>query len=152
MTILDPQHCMLGYSQPSPRDSILNRSPQADTDSPADVGSLTVDSALFAGIYGSRSIACTPFVGYGFLPPLLPARFACTINTSTVLFLMHLSAGGLLMPFDRVVVSSEEIEQIKPAPNAPPSSFNRLPSPVPWWARIAFLCWWRCCRYYARWR
>jgi hypothetical protein len=50
---------------------------------------------------------------------------------------MHLSAGGLLMPFDRVVVSSEEIEQIKPAPNAPPSSFNRLPSPVPWWARIS---------------
>ena len=41
------------------------------------------------------------------------------------------------MPFDRVVVSSEEIEQIKPAPNAPPSSFNRLPSPVPWWARIS---------------
>jgi S1-C subfamily serine protease len=40
------------------------------------------------------------------------------------------------MPFDRVVVSSEEIEQIKPVPNAPPSSFNRLPSPVPWWARI----------------
>jgi S1-C subfamily serine protease len=50
---------------------------------------------------------------------------------------MHLSAGGLLMPFDRVVVSSEEIEQIKPAPNGPPSSFNRLPSPVPWWARIS---------------
>ena len=41
------------------------------------------------------------------------------------------------MPFDRVVVSSEEIEQIKPAPNAPPSSFNRLPSPVPWGARIS---------------
>jgi S1-C subfamily serine protease len=50
---------------------------------------------------------------------------------------MRLSAGGLLMPFDRVVVSSEEIEQIKPALNAPPSSFNRLPSPVPWWARIS---------------
>ena len=41
------------------------------------------------------------------------------------------------MPFDRVVVSSEEIEQIKPAPDAPPSSFQRLPSPVPWWARIS---------------
>jgi S1-C subfamily serine protease len=41
------------------------------------------------------------------------------------------------MPFDRVVVSSEEIEQIKPAPNAPPSSFDRLPSPVPWWARLS---------------
>ena len=41
------------------------------------------------------------------------------------------------MPFDRVVVSSEEIEQIKPAPNAPPATFNRLPSPVPWWARIS---------------
>ncbi len=40
------------------------------------------------------------------------------------------------MPFDRVVVSSEEIEQIKPARDAPPSSFDRLPSPVPWWARI----------------
>jgi S1-C subfamily serine protease len=50
---------------------------------------------------------------------------------------MHLSAGGLVMPFDRVVVSSEEIEQIKPAPDAPPSSFHRLPSPVPWWARIS---------------
>jgi S1-C subfamily serine protease len=50
---------------------------------------------------------------------------------------MRLSAGGLLMPFDRVVVSSEEIEQIKPALNAPPSAFNRLPSPVPWWARIS---------------
>jgi S1-C subfamily serine protease len=41
------------------------------------------------------------------------------------------------MPFDRVVVSSEEIEQIKPSPNTPPSAFNRLPSPVPWWARIS---------------
>ena len=41
------------------------------------------------------------------------------------------------MPLDRVVVSSEEIEQIKPAPDAPPSSFPRLPSPVPWWARIS---------------
>jgi S1-C subfamily serine protease len=50
---------------------------------------------------------------------------------------MHLSAGGLPMPFDRVVVSSEEIEQIEPAPNAPPSTFNRLPSPVPWWARLS---------------
>jgi S1-C subfamily serine protease len=50
---------------------------------------------------------------------------------------MLLSAGGLRMPFDRVVVSSEEIEQIKPAPNAPPSSFDRLPSPVPWWARLS---------------
>jgi S1-C subfamily serine protease len=51
--------------------------------------------------------------------------------------LIHLSAGGLLMPLDRVVVSSEEIEQIKPAPDAPPSSFHRLPSPVPWWARAS---------------
>ncbi len=41
------------------------------------------------------------------------------------------------MPLDRVVVSSEEIEQIKPAPDAPPSSFHRLPSPVPWWARFS---------------
>jgi S1-C subfamily serine protease len=41
------------------------------------------------------------------------------------------------MPFDRVVVSSEEIEQIKPAPEAPPSSFHHLPSPVPWWARLS---------------
>jgi S1-C subfamily serine protease len=41
------------------------------------------------------------------------------------------------MPLDRVVVSSEEIEQIKPAPDAPPSSFHQLPSPVPWWARIS---------------
>jgi S1-C subfamily serine protease len=41
------------------------------------------------------------------------------------------------MPLDRVVVSSEEIEQIKPAPDAPPSSFHRLPSPVPWWARAS---------------
>jgi S1-C subfamily serine protease len=41
------------------------------------------------------------------------------------------------MPFDRVVVSSEEIEQIKPAPHAPPSSFDPLPSPVPWWARLS---------------
>lgn len=41
------------------------------------------------------------------------------------------------MPLDRVVVSSEEVEQIKPAPDAPPSSFPRLPSPVPWWARFS---------------
>jgi hypothetical protein len=41
------------------------------------------------------------------------------------------------MPFDRVVVSSEEIAQIKAAPDAPPSSFERLPSPVPWWARVS---------------
>jgi S1-C subfamily serine protease len=48
------------------------------------------------------------------------------------------------MPFDRVVVSSEEIERIQPTPDAaapspaslPPSLFQRLPSPVPWWARI----------------
>jgi S1-C subfamily serine protease len=40
------------------------------------------------------------------------------------------------MSVDRVVVSSEELEQIKPAPDAPPSSVARLPSPVPWWSRL----------------
>jgi S1-C subfamily serine protease len=40
------------------------------------------------------------------------------------------------MSVDRVVVSSEELEQIKPAPDAPPSSLPRLPSPVPWWSRL----------------
>ncbi len=53
------------------------------------------------------------------------------------------------MPPDRVVVSSEEIESITPvvsAPNGTPAAkpspvspvmFERLPSPIPWWARIA---------------
>ncbi len=45
------------------------------------------------------------------------------------------------MAFDRVVVSSEEVEQIRPAPNAgpsaPPSLFEGLPPPVPWWARVS---------------
>ena len=48
------------------------------------------------------------------------------------------------MPFDRVVVSSEEIEQMQPAadlpppaPGSPPITFNRLASPVPWWARFS---------------
>jgi hypothetical protein len=40
------------------------------------------------------------------------------------------------MPFDRVVVSSDEINQIKPASDAPHSVLDRLPSPVPWWARM----------------
>jgi S1-C subfamily serine protease len=48
------------------------------------------------------------------------------------------------MPFDRVVVSPEEIEQIKPAADVPPIApgaspllYDRLPSPVPWWARFS---------------
>ncbi len=40
------------------------------------------------------------------------------------------------MSVDRVVVSSEELEQIKPAPDAPPSSLARLPSPLPRWSRL----------------
>ena len=40
------------------------------------------------------------------------------------------------MSVDRVVVSSEELEQIKPAPDVPPSIVPRLPSPVPWWSRV----------------
>jgi hypothetical protein len=55
----------------------------------------------------------------------------------------HCSAGDFLMPFDRVVVSSEEVERIRPVPDGapswssqPPSLFEQLPSPVPWWARL----------------
>jgi hypothetical protein len=42
------------------------------------------------------------------------------------------------MPYDRVVVSSEEIQQIKPAAHvdSPPSIVSELRSPVPWWARV----------------
>jgi hypothetical protein len=52
--------------------------------------------------------------------------------------LKHCSAGGFPMPFDRVVVSSEEIQQVQPAAHldAPPSIVSELPSPVPWWARV----------------
>ena len=39
---------------------------------------------------------------------------------------------------DKIVVSHEEVRRIKEEVNAPPSSFERLPSPVPIWARIAF--------------
>lgn len=42
------------------------------------------------------------------------------------------------MPFERVVVSSEEIKQVQPV--APldnlSSTVSKLPSPVPWWARV----------------
>lgn len=56
------------------------------------------------------------------------------------------------MPLDRVVVSSEEVESIRPIHEAasergsghasssqtlPAALFKRLPSPIPWWARIA---------------
>ena len=42
------------------------------------------------------------------------------------------------MPFDRVVVSSEEIQQVEPPVHvdAPPSISSKLPSPIPWWARV----------------
>jgi putative serine protease PepD len=40
------------------------------------------------------------------------------------------------MSVDRVVVSSEELDQIKPAPDAPPSFVPQLPPPVPWWSRL----------------
>jgi S1-C subfamily serine protease len=40
------------------------------------------------------------------------------------------------MSVDRVVVSSEELEQIKPAPDAPPTLVPPLPPPVPWWSRL----------------
>ena len=40
------------------------------------------------------------------------------------------------MSVDRVVVSSEELDQIKPAPDAPLSFVPRLPPPVPWWSRL----------------
>jgi S1-C subfamily serine protease len=52
-------------------------------------------------------------------------------------FVKHCSAGGFPMPFDRLVVSSEEIQQVQPAADrdAPPSIVSELPSPVPWWAR-----------------
>ncbi|WP_446744413.1 S1C family serine protease [Silvibacterium acidisoli] len=44
------------------------------------------------------------------------------------------------MPLDRVVVSSEEIEKVGPAPDVPPSAqpvlAKKLPSPIPWWARL----------------
>jgi S1-C subfamily serine protease len=42
------------------------------------------------------------------------------------------------MPFDRVVVSSEEIQQVQPPAkgDTSPSTVSKLRSPVPWWARI----------------
>jgi S1-C subfamily serine protease len=44
------------------------------------------------------------------------------------------------MSFEKVVVSSEEVDQITPPVHAPtpPSNalFEKLPSPVPWWARF----------------
>jgi len=42
------------------------------------------------------------------------------------------------MPIDRVVVSSEEIQQVQPPLHldAPPSIAKAMPSPVPWWARV----------------
>jgi S1-C subfamily serine protease len=45
------------------------------------------------------------------------------------------------MPFERVVVSSEEIKLVQPLPgtDAPPPTMTTLPSPVPWWARVGLL-------------
>jgi len=40
------------------------------------------------------------------------------------------------MSLERVVVSAEEITHLKPVVDAPPSTFEKLPSPVPWWARV----------------
>jgi len=40
------------------------------------------------------------------------------------------------MSSERVVVSAEEVTRIKPLVHAPPNVFEKLPSPVPWWARV----------------
>ena len=41
------------------------------------------------------------------------------------------------MSSEKVVVSQEEIEQIIPEAHAPPTVFQKLPSPIPLWAKIA---------------
>lgn len=40
------------------------------------------------------------------------------------------------MSSEKVVVSAEELVQLKPVEAAPPQVFEQLPSPIPWWARI----------------
>ncbi len=42
------------------------------------------------------------------------------------------------MTIEKVVVSAEEVGEIKAIPDAPPtsSSFGKLPPPVPWWAKV----------------
>src|SRR5271154_2756637 len=42
------------------------------------------------------------------------------------------------MLIDKIVVSNEEVTRIKEEVNTPSSSFEKLPSPIPVWARIAF--------------
>jgi S1-C subfamily serine protease len=41
------------------------------------------------------------------------------------------------MASEKIVVSNEEIEQTIPEANAPPTELKRLPSPIPFWAKIA---------------
>ena len=41
------------------------------------------------------------------------------------------------MPSEKVVVSAEEIDRIVPETDAPPTVFQRAPSPIPLWAKIA---------------
>jgi S1-C subfamily serine protease len=41
------------------------------------------------------------------------------------------------MTSERVVVSNEEIEQTVVEAHAPPTELKRLPSPIPWWAKVA---------------
>jgi S1-C subfamily serine protease len=73
----------------------------------------------------------------------LPQQGFSNINASTVFSLFHFSAGGSRMPVDRVVVSSEEIQQVAPLPqlDAPSSIVSKLPPPIPWWAKttLSFL-------------
>jgi S1-C subfamily serine protease len=43
---------------------------------------------------------------------------------------------GPPMPFERVVVSAEEVSQLQTTPDAPAYSFEKLKSPIPLWARL----------------
>ncbi len=47
-------------------------------------------------------------------------------------------ASLILMTLEKIVVSAEEVDEIKAIPDAPPtsSSFGKLPPPVPWWAKV----------------
>ena len=40
------------------------------------------------------------------------------------------------MSSEKVVVSAEELTELKPVEGAPPQVYEKLPSPIPWSSRI----------------
>jgi hypothetical protein len=40
------------------------------------------------------------------------------------------------MSSEKVVVSAEELTELKSVEGAPPQVYEKLPSPIPWWARV----------------